>query len=183
MGPVKSSWRDAGQELYANKKVATMDINLIMFKASGQQKSIPMNSESAVLGRGPECGIRVPVDSCSRRQCELKVEDDKLILRDLNSANGTYVNSERVEQTVLTPGDKITLGPVVLTVQINGEPAEVMATQSVNASAPVTDTSEELLSDDDYGLADDPLAALSSVSSTDDDGDDDPLAALEALSK
>jgi pSer/pThr/pTyr-binding forkhead associated (FHA) protein len=182
MGPVKSSLRDAGQEFYANKKVATMDINLIMFKANGQQKSIPMNGESAVLGRGPECGIRVPVDSCSRRQCELKVEDGKLILRDLNSANGTYVNSERVEQTVLTPGDKITLGPVVLTVQINGEPAEVMTTQSVDASAAVTDTSEELLSDDEYGLADeDPLAALSSVSKGGDD--DDPLAALEALSK
>jgi pSer/pThr/pTyr-binding forkhead associated (FHA) protein len=108
-------------------------------------------------------------------------------LRDLNSANGTYVNSERVEQTVLTPGDKITLGPVVLTVQINGEPAEVMATQSVNASAPVTDTSEELLSDDDYGLADDdshdPLAALSSIADDKGDDDDDPLAALEALSK
>ena len=180
-----------------------MDINLIMFKADGQQKNIPMNGDLAVLGRGPECGIRVPIDSCSRRQCELKVEDGKLTLRDLNSANGTYVNSERVEQTVLTPGDKITLGPVVLTVQINGEPAEVMTTQSVDASSPVTDTSEELLSDDDYGLVDDdpldPLAALSSISGdkgddddplaalssiSDDKGDDDdPLAALEALSK
>src|SRR5690606_14106850 len=57
--------------------------------------------------------------------CELLVEGDHIRLRDLGSSNGTYHNSNRVHEAVLGPGDEVSIGPVVFTLVIDGQPAEI----------------------------------------------------------
>ena len=44
-------------------------------------------------------------------------------MRDLQSSNGTFLNGEQISEHALKAGDIIKLGPIVFTVQINGEPA------------------------------------------------------------
>ncbi len=107
-----------------------MDVKLIMLKANGQQKVIPLKGSVTVLGRAQDCDIRIPIESCSRRQCELRIEGDQLQFKDLGSSNGTLLNNNRVEAATLKAGDKLTIGPVVLTVQIDGLPATAAPTQS-----------------------------------------------------
>lgn len=172
-----------------------MDVNLVMFKPSGQQKSVPLPKEVTVIGRAPECDLRIPIESCSRKQCELRMEGSTLTARDLGSSNGTFVNSERVETTTLSAGDRLTIGPIVLTVQIDGEPADIPAPEMpVSSAATAGDDSEELipLDDSSSGTAD-PLASLAGGGDAEEDdnldllaGEDssdeeDPLSALEAL--
>ena len=60
-----------------------------------------------VLGRGDGCEIRLRSQSVSRRHAEIKVENGRLTVKDLGSANGTFVNGKRVEQRVLRPMDEI----------------------------------------------------------------------------
>ena len=68
---------------------------------------------ATVIGRAPECGIPVTVDEISRRHVELKPTQDGLSVEDLGSANGTYVNGQRVQQKgFMKPGDELRLDAV-----------------------------------------------------------------------
>ncbi len=64
-------------------------------------------NQHALLGRDSSCDITIPGTHLSRRHAELAIEGHKLLIRDLGSANGTYVNDERITETELKPGDSI----------------------------------------------------------------------------
>ena len=57
--------------------------------------------------RQPEADIRIKREEISRRHAELVLEDQKLIVADLRSANGTFVNGRRIRRAGLKPGDEI----------------------------------------------------------------------------
>jgi len=61
----------------------------------------------AVLGRESSCDIIIPGTHLSRRHAELAVKGSKLLIRDLGSSNGTYVNNQKITETELKPGDTI----------------------------------------------------------------------------
>jgi pSer/pThr/pTyr-binding forkhead associated (FHA) protein len=60
-----------------------------------------------VIGRAPECDISIPTDEISRRHAELRVSQDGVMVEDLGSANGTYVNDRRVTRELLKHGDEL----------------------------------------------------------------------------
>ena len=63
------------------------------------------------IGRSKECDIRIADEEVSRRQVELTIMEDCTIrVIDLNSTNGTFVNGTRVQECVLTEGDKVQIG-------------------------------------------------------------------------
>jgi predicted component of type VI protein secretion system len=69
------------------------------------------------IGRHDDCLIRIRSAQVSRRHCELYEDGDKLMLRDLGSSNGTFVNGKRVlGQQSLKAGDVLTIGGVTLRV-------------------------------------------------------------------
>jgi len=102
-----------------------MDVKLVMFKRDGKRKDFKVKTEKTVLGRGEECDLRVPLLNVSRKHCELTLGEDELRVRDLASSNGTYVNNRRINETTLKAGDRLVIGPVVFTVQIDGQPSEI----------------------------------------------------------
>ena len=151
-----------------------MDIKLVMFKSNGPRKDIPVSGDSIVLGRGEDCGLQIPLLAVSRNHCELSIEEDVLSVKDLGSANGTLVNGERVDEGQLNAGDRLTVGPVTFTVQIDGQPGQIEPVQPATPAAA-----------DDSGIVDLPADAIDDfigLGDADDDDDDlDPIAALEAL--
>lgn len=60
-----------------------------------------------VVGRATHCEIQLPANSVSRQHAEVLIADGKLIARDLNSSNGTYVNRKKVAEAELKPGDEV----------------------------------------------------------------------------
>lgn len=103
-----------------------MEIKLVMFKNDGQRKDFPVSGPTTAIGRGEDCGLRVPLLSVSRRHCELGLTDQGIKVKDLGSSNGTYVNNKRISgEMVLKAGDRLAVGPVVFTVQIDGWPEEI----------------------------------------------------------
>lgn len=101
-----------------------MDVNLIMFKENGQRKDFPMRGKTFTIGRREDCELRIPLPSVSRKHCKLVRGDSGLELKDLASSNGTFVNNQRVQETILKAGDRVVVGPVVFIVQIDGDPPE-----------------------------------------------------------
>jgi pSer/pThr/pTyr-binding forkhead associated (FHA) protein len=60
-----------------------------------------------VIGRNPECDISIPTDEISRRHAELRPSQDGVMVEDLGSANGTFVNDRRVTRELLKHGDEL----------------------------------------------------------------------------
>ena len=76
----------------------------------------------ATIGRSAEHRVCIVDDSVSRNHCRLSLNGDgALMVRDLNSLNGTYLNDERINQALIMPGDTIHVGAVALRVEIGGE--------------------------------------------------------------
>lgn len=83
-------------------------------------------TRTAVIGRGKECGLRIASQHISRRHCELILAKDAVRIRDLNSANGTFVNNKPLVPGVvfeIDPDDELRLGSVRL--KIDFEPVIV----------------------------------------------------------
>ena len=64
----------------------------------------------AVVGRDKDCGVRLHDPWVSRIHCELCERNRELMVRDLESKHGVYVNEKRVLQAPLHCGDVLTLG-------------------------------------------------------------------------
>ena len=73
---------------------------------TGQTFIIPPDTR-CVLGRSSECDITIAGSHLSRRHVELTVVGSSLRVHDLNSANGTYLNDERVEDDLAHNGDHL----------------------------------------------------------------------------
>jgi len=57
------------------------------------------------IGRALECGISIPEGGLSREHAELVIEANQLIVRDLDSSNGTFWNGDRVAEARPRHGD------------------------------------------------------------------------------
>lgn len=81
----------------------------------------PIKSET-VIGRSRECDISLAAAHLSRRHVKLFVQDGLLYLRDLGSANGTYLNGERVTEARVRRGDELRFD--TLSFGVIGPPSE-----------------------------------------------------------
>ncbi len=66
------------------------------------------------VGREGEHSILLPHDSVSRRHCEIWLMEDAVLVRDLESRNGTFINDERVTEAELKEGQTLRVGDVEL---------------------------------------------------------------------
>ncbi len=78
---------------------------------AGREVVIPVSE--FLIGRGEECHLRPRSDAISRNHCAIVVTENQVIVRDLGSKNGSYVNDERVEgEQVVQAGDSFQVGPL-----------------------------------------------------------------------
>ena len=94
-----------------------MNVHLRVVQGKPHGHRLDFGPGEFVFGRGAECHIRPNSELVSRQHCMLKVADDGAVIRDLGSTNGTLVNGQRVVgERLLTLGDTLQLGPVILEV-------------------------------------------------------------------
>ncbi len=66
-----------------------------------------------VLGRSAECDLPIDSPRASRRHAQVRLDGDRVVVEDLGSRNGTFVNGERLTGTrPLSGGDRIDVGGV-----------------------------------------------------------------------
>jgi hypothetical protein len=68
------------------------------------------------LGREGENDFLVPHPSVSRQHCEVWLTEDAVLVRDLNSRNGTFVENARVQEAEILTGQTLRLGDVEMIV-------------------------------------------------------------------
>jgi pSer/pThr/pTyr-binding forkhead associated (FHA) protein len=137
---------DASSHLHRFQDERLMSVKLVVEKSEGQtgRHVVSITAEETVVGRHRECGLRIPCAEVSRRHCILRLRDGMLLLEDLGSLNGVYVNGDRVVGTqTLQPGDRLEIGPVLFSVLYDeagipvGIPIAVGAEASASESATV----------------------------------------------
>lgn len=90
-----------------------VQIQLKVLTGSSEGKLIPVTQEKFLIGRADECQLRPKSDSISRRHCAIVQKDERLLLIDLKSRNGTIVNGKKLDPAkakVLKHGDHIQVG-------------------------------------------------------------------------
>jgi hypothetical protein len=89
----------------------------------------PLRPGKNNIGRGLACEVKINSGSVSKEHACVLVTEDKLILTDLNSRNGTFVNGVRIQNQRVATGDKFALHDILFdVVQV---PAGFGASQSL----------------------------------------------------
>jgi len=141
-----------------------VNVNLIVFKPDGTRKDIPLKMGKYTVGRQSTASLRIPLPSVSRQHCELVIDGSRVSVRDLGSSNGTFRNNEKVTQAVLEPGDQLMIGACVLTVQIDGKPANVQRPGVASEGDPMAETPPAGAKSPTPGDADDTVDKPSPIS-------------------
>jgi pSer/pThr/pTyr-binding forkhead associated (FHA) protein len=75
----------------------------------GDHPNIAIVDVLTVIGRNRLCNARVDSGRVSRRHCCLALNKGELIVRDLSSTNGTFINGVRVDCGLLRPADELSI--------------------------------------------------------------------------
>lgn len=76
----------------------------------------------AVVGRDPSCEVCFEHDSISRQHCQFSLNGEgALVVKDLDSMNGIYVDDRRVPQATLMPHQTLQIGAIILQVEFTDE--------------------------------------------------------------
>lgn len=73
-------------------------------------REIPVGTRPLTIGRAPDSDVHIDNLGVSDRHARIYTEGDRLIVEDLLSLNGTYVNDARIERVTLRDGDTIRIG-------------------------------------------------------------------------
>ncbi len=103
-----------------------MDVNLVLFKKGGSQKSFSLPDSTTVIGRRGDCDLCIPLKTVSRKHCQLNLNKETISIRDLGSRGGTFLNGKRIEEAAVKAGDYIRIGPLTFGLQINGQPENIV---------------------------------------------------------
>ncbi len=76
-------------------------------------KKYNLDKETTIIGRSAKSEIQVDQESVSRNHAKIVVEGSGLVLKDLGSTNGTYVNDQVVDELRLRDGDLIKIGRTI----------------------------------------------------------------------
>jgi pSer/pThr/pTyr-binding forkhead associated (FHA) protein len=91
-----------------------------------------LNVDRTTIGRVEDNTFQIPDASVSSHHCEVLLRGNDVVVRDLNSTNGSFINDAQITESVLKPGQKLRLGQIELKLEVEGSVP--------TAAAPVTST-------------------------------------------
>lgn len=87
---------------------------LIVTSGKLKGRQVHLSEPEVFIGRDDTCKIRIASKEVSREHCVILKQDNDVLVRDLNSRNGTFVNGMIINGvTLLRPGDTLHIGPMI----------------------------------------------------------------------
>ncbi|WP_435006957.1 FHA domain-containing protein [Tundrisphaera lichenicola] len=116
---------------------------------AGSAPPISIVRQVILIGRHPDCDVRIDVPEVSRRHCCLALAYDRVVIRDLGSQNGVRVNGKLVEEVQLQPGDEVAIAQFLYRLDWALPPTTKVSTNSPKRISPAA--SPEIVElDDDF---------------------------------
>jgi len=89
----------------------------------GAPNTVALDRDVVSIGRGSDRSVCLQDRACSRHHAEIQRRGARFILRDLASANGTWVNGKRVVETNLEDGDELRIGATLFRFEASAQHA------------------------------------------------------------
>ncbi len=100
------------------------------------------------IGRSGEVDVAIPVGQISRSHATISLKDGQVVVTDLGSSNGTFINGEQLETGYLQDGDILRLGTIEITVSL------AASVSSERSSSVIRQLDGTILLDEDESNAD-----------------------------
>ncbi len=85
------------------------------------------------IGRGDSNQFQVVQPSISGRHCEVQVRGGELVVRDLLSSNGTFIDGRQISESALKPGETLRLGEIEIRFEADPQPSSPLAAAALKA--------------------------------------------------
>lgn len=108
---------------------------LVVLSAGLNGRTHELNVDKTTIGRVDDNTFQIADPSVSSHHCEVLLRGSDVVIKDLNSTNGSFINNEKISESVLKPGQTLRLGQIELQLLTDGMTAPAPA-PAPSASAP-----------------------------------------------
>ena len=98
-------------------------------------QSYELKVDKTTVGRVEDNTFQIADPSVSSHHCEIHLQGEALLIKDLNSTNGSFINGEQITEAVLKPGQTLRLGQIELRIDDGTVPPPAAAPKPAAASS------------------------------------------------
>lgn len=96
---------------------------LVVLSEGMTGRAYELKVDKTTIGRVDDNAFPIPEGSISSHHCEIHLRGNEVVVKDLNSTNGTFINGQQITgEGVLKPGQILRLGQIEIRLE-SGEPA------------------------------------------------------------
>ena|SRR6266704_2105716 len=95
---------------------------LVLLSEGLTGRSFELKVEKTTVGRVDDNAFQIPETSVSSHHAEILLRGNDVVIKDLNSTNGTFINGEKVAEAVLKPGQILRLGMIEMRLESGDSP-------------------------------------------------------------
>ena len=96
---------------------------LVVLSAGMTGRTQELKVDKTTIGRVEDNTFQISEPSVSSHHCEVLVRGTEVLVRDLQSTNGTFINGEKVTEKVMKPGQILRLGQIELRLETDAPAA------------------------------------------------------------
>jgi len=97
-------------------------VKLVVLTAGLNGRTHDLNVDKTTIGRVEDNTFQIADPSVSSHHCEVLLRGSDVVIHDLNSTNGSFINNEKISESVLKPGQTLRLGQIELQLLTEGMP-------------------------------------------------------------
>src|SRR5690349_15473372 len=98
-------------------------VKLVLLSAGMAGRSHELKVDKTTIGRLEDNTFQIPEPSVSSHHCEVLLNGNEVVIKDLNSTNGTFINGDKISESPLKPGQVLRLGQIELRLENDSTPA------------------------------------------------------------
>jgi pSer/pThr/pTyr-binding forkhead associated (FHA) protein len=111
---------------------------LVLLSAGMTGRTHELKVDKTTIGRVEDNTFQIAEPSVSSHHCEILLRGADVVVKDLNSTNGTFINGEKVAETVLKPGQVLRLGQIEMRLETDSTPSSTAPSSATSTPAPST---------------------------------------------
>jgi pSer/pThr/pTyr-binding forkhead associated (FHA) protein len=97
-------------------------LRLVILSPGMTGRVLDLRAERSTIGRAEDNTFPIVEPSVSSHHCEILLRGQEVVVRDLDSTNGSYINREKVTEKVLKPNQILRLGQIDLRLETDAAP-------------------------------------------------------------
>ena len=113
---------------------------LVIQSAEQKGRSYELKVDKTTVGRVDDNTFQIADASVSSHHCEVLLRGTDVVIKDLNSTNGTFINDDKISESILKPGQKLRLGQIELSLEAGDPSSTTVAPAAAGVPGSMTGT-------------------------------------------